>query len=90
MDDNSPLRYALRFKILFYKNLVQQGQGVQVVCLSLKALALIEVISEDKTYNHLINANQKMFSPPVVDLNWESIEKMLHNTYPIDFYVNLL
>ena len=90
MDDNSPLRYALRFKILFYKSLMQQNQGVEVACLSLKALALIEIIAEDKTYSHLVSACQKMLSPPVVDLNWETIEIMLHNIHPIDFYVNLL
>ena len=90
LDDNSPLYYALRFKILFFKELQQSGDALRVATLSLQSLTIFHCISEDSAYLNMMKACHRMLSPLRMDLSWETVESLLHNTYPIDFYIALL
>jgi hypothetical protein len=91
VSEDSPLMYAIRLRVLFLNEISTTKSGVNLSILTLKAICLIHMLSEDKVNGSLLATNKKMFSPVIFDLPWESLEQLLLNRdYPLELHIGLL
>ena len=90
LDQESPLRLALRLKIMMLKELSATKSSLKIGLLGLYSHSVINIITNDKTQTAYLQLNQKIFSPIVSYIHLENLEKWLQSPLPHEYHSAIL
>jgi hypothetical protein len=88
LDKDSPLRYALKMKILLVKSFKDDPSDSVVFELALKAQSILFTVEAD--VERFIKINRAMLNPVSTVLTWEGIECIFTKKHSSQLFVTLL
>jgi hypothetical protein len=88
LDKDSPLRYALKMKVLLVKSFKEDPSNTVVFELALKAQSILFTVEAD--VERFIKINRAMLNPVSTVLTWEGIEIIFTKRHTSKLFISLL